>query len=299
MKLSITLEQVRLNLLENHRNLLRGLVVVSLNLTIFGCFVLLYSNLVKITADLADINQHTLLIFNEIDEEDYARIASQIRDTAGVYQVKTYTADEARVRFIETLASFEESVHQFSVQDFPRLIEFKLPAAVLADQDLLQNLQQNPFVIEVLGGEQTIAQVNVFFQLVKVLGVIFSFFLALVVFWVTSNAMQINLLNHLEELRILQILGAQPSFIRRPCLIEGIILCLLSTVLAWLVVYVLYLLAIAALTFNEATAIVRTESHFFSMADILLALVGMAVMGVISSWRATTRVFELLNSTKN
>jgi len=172
---------------------------------------------------------------------------------------------------------------------FPASLEFSLNDLSHA-QGVIEELKTEAIVDSVgftasLGGEKSLGDVvNRLREITLYLKLGGGFFALLLVgtsFLVLVVTLGMRIASRRGEVEILNLIGAQKSFIKKPIIIESIIYVLVGVTLGWLItlIAILYVAPSAINYFGEIPILPRDPLMFFSLFGIIL--LGEAVTGIL------------------
>ena len=172
---------------------------------------------------------------------------------------------------------------------FPASLEFSLNDLSHA-QGVIEEVKTEAIVDSVgftasLGGEKSLGDVvNRLREITLYLKLGGGFFALLLVgtsFLVLVVTLGMRIASRRGEVEILNLIGAQKSFIKKPIIIESIIYVLVGVTLGWLItlIAILYVAPAAINYFGEIPILPRDPLMFFSLFGIIL--LGEAVTGIL------------------
>jgi cell division transport system permease protein len=235
----------------------------------------------------------TVSVFLELetDERGARRTASGFSTWPDIIAVDPISPDEGMQEMSGALPSddfgFDDAPLPWVLEVAPR------PGADIAD--LAGKLQRADGVdlvtVDLEWVRRFDAIVGLLSRLVQVLAVLF----ALAVLFVISNNIRTEIQRRNEEIEVLALVGATPSYIRRPFLYSGLWMGLLGAVAAWAIVHGgLWLLQgpVAELAASYGTPLDLASPPLAALA-LMLGVTG--VLGVVGAWIAVTRQLALIN----
>jgi len=124
-------------------------------------------------------------------------------------------------------------------------------------------------------------------------GLIASFILALMAFFVTFNTIRLTMYNWKEEISVMRLVGASNWYIRGPFLVEGMVYGIMAALITIVVTYpVLYFVSPKVTSFLPEVDLL----YFFeaNIGQILILLMGVgAALGTLSSFIAIRRYLRV------
>jgi cell division transport system permease protein len=289
------LSQTKDSIFSNLPTFLSGIVTTGFSLVIIGTFVLVYLNVIHLTQLLFQQSRYSVFVGVPPTDDAYRAVLRQIRGIDDAVEIQEISAEEARRELVE---SFGEARALLERLDFPRLpsiIEFELRDQRSLTANELSRLRSMSGVDDVVTGRETRQQIDIFFNIARFIGVFLIGLLVVSVAQIIHNSIQISIRIRIREIEILKILGAGNGFIRRPFIMEGMLIGGAGAIFALGMVYFLFQFVIAGITFNEATYPLRDMVRFYSLQQLLVILVVLIVLGAISSFFAARGIIDRLD----
>ena len=130
-----------------------------------------------------------------------------------------------------------------------------------------------------------------FLDIVRLIGFIIGGLLCLCVVFIVTNTIKLTLYSRKDEIEILKLVGATDWFVKAPFLLEGMLQGTIGGILAVLALFLGYL----ALPVKNISILGFTSLDFVFLPAgyLILILVLSAVLGVIGSFIAIGRFFEV------
>ncbi|PID82426.1 MAG: hypothetical protein CSB16_01625 [Clostridiales bacterium] len=225
------------NIFKNMFLSLASVFTIFSTLVILGIILALILNVNYLTASFADMfNKISLEISDEYSEADIKTLRTKLESIDNVDNVKFVSKDEAFNEIKEQFADNKDALKGFT-----------------------ENPMSNSYVIEISDVEksnETIKSINeidnrnvVYYskdEVRKLLGIIntikkvglglIAIFLITTVF-VVNNTVRVSISSRKVEIEIMRHIGATRGFIRRPYIVEGIVLGVLGAVISSIVIY--------------------------------------------------------------
>ncbi|MGY6554423.1 MAG: permease-like cell division protein FtsX [Wenzhouxiangella sp.] len=158
------------------------------------------------------------------------------------------------------------------------------PASGFQRETLLARVEAEPGVSSVVIDLQWLERLDAMTEVLSRLVLLLAALLALGVAVIIGNTIRLDIQNRREEIEVMALVGATPSFIRRPFLYTGLWYGLIGGVLAWLLV------AGALLALDEPfRALSRTYAETAGLLHpdfetMLLVFGGSSLFGLLGSW---------------
>ncbi len=256
-----------------------SMIVVIFCLFIFGVFAILTINVNYLGEQIADQCQLQAYLDETITEEAIiSDISSQIDDIS-------YIKDKTFVTGKEIFDNFKKDLDPEQRESFEGV-----PDEVISDsfQITLTDISHADEVADALSKIEGIQSVdnrqgliNIIensTRLVKNISIWVVIIFALISIFIISNTIKLTVHNRRKEINIMKYVGATDSYIRGPFVVEGIIVGLISAVLAFFATqYVYTALQTAILNENTMGQVVSLKS-FWEMAPAIA--ISYAVLGL-------------------
>ncbi|MDF1795486.1 MAG: permease-like cell division protein FtsX [Coxiellaceae bacterium] len=104
---------------------------------------------------------------------------------------------------------------------------------------------------------------------------------------ITGNTIRLSLQNHYQEISLLRLIGATPSYIMRPMLYRGLLYGLLGGAIALLLVTLLYRWLANPISQFAATYADQVNLHLLSPSFAWLMIAICGVLGLVGAWVAS------------
>lgn len=206
-------------------------------LIIMGTISLLSINIDALIGDLEDQNEIVAFVDENMDEIQAAALEQAIRNTENVSTADFVSREQAMDNFMGNYdAALMEGVdatvfrHRYVIQldDIAEMAKTK------------QDLEQIPGIAKVnahLDYADSFIKIR---NIITVVSFVLIVVLVFVSFFIMSNTIKLATYSRREEIGIMKMVGASNSFIRTPFVIEGLILGLLGSLLAFVAQWALY-----------------------------------------------------------
>ena len=206
-------------------------------LIIMGTISLLSINIDALIGDLEDQNEIVAFVDENMDEIQAAALEQTIRNTENVSIAEFVSREQAMDNFMGNYdAALMEGVdatvfrHRYVIQldDIAEMAKTK------------QDLEQIPGIAKVnahLDYADSFIKIR---NIITVVSLVLIVVLVFVSFFIMSNTIKLATYSRREEIGIMKMVGASNSFIRTPFVIEGLVLGLLGSLLAFVAQWALY-----------------------------------------------------------
>jgi len=198
--------------------------MVGLALFLVGLFALATHNL-KIALDTLEERVEIVVYLRDNANIDEIRdMRTTLSDLPEVLAVQFVTKDEALKKASQELPEFREVMTNLDLNPLPASLEIQLQPGSRTEATVDQIVKQAktyPFVEEVQYGQEWVQKLFTIRRMGVVTIIILGSAFALAATLIIGITSRITVLARMEEIKAMQIVGAEESFIRRPLLIEG------------------------------------------------------------------------------
>lgn len=278
--------------------LLQGPLATGLTVAVIGIALALPAALYVLTDNLRQLvggwdqaAAISLFLRPGVSDQDAATVAGRLRGWPELQQVQVIGAATALEEF-RTQAGFAEALAQLRTNPLPAVLAIT-PHPEHARSGLLEDLEERlgllPEVDFVRVDTQWLMRFQAILDLAQALVLLLAGLLGAGVLLIVGNTIRLEIQNRRGEIEIMELVGATPSFIRRPFLYAGAWYGLLGGLSAWFLVT----LAVIALRVPVARLANLYRSEFtlsgLGPVELLTILGGSVLLGLIGSWIAVNR----------
>lgn len=224
------------------------MLIIFLTLIIVGIFLLLFQNVNSNVTKVREQQGLQAFIKDGISDSDIEYIRSQIEQIEGVKKPIEYIDKAAayqdalntfgdRSYFLEGL----EKVNPFPASFIVRFENIENAGAIKAQVEKIDNIYNVNYKEGTIGAVISISKiVNIFLISIGSVMLIISMF-------IISNTIKLAVYSNKREIYIMKYIGATNSFIRTPFIYEGVIMGVVSSLLAFVTISLVYVVAYARL----------------------------------------------------
>ncbi len=265
---------------------LASVAVLMSCLIVIGGFSLLVYNIDYNLEQLGEMNKISVFCNFDASEEEITDLKAKIEEMDNVKEVVRHTKDE---RLEEFIRDHEEAYNDISKEENPMSDSFEITYES-TDTKRMANLTQE---LQTLKGSGQIRKISDRYalsrkidNLKKTIMMVFMWFLAILLVvsvFIIVNTIKLALVSRKGEIEIMRYIGATKWFITLPFIIEGMLIGLVSAVIGFFIVKLVYS-AVIVKSFVETQFL--TIAAFSSIEPTVLLgfiLVGV-VTGVIGSF---------------
>ena len=214
-----------------------SVTIILACLIIMGTVSLLSVNVNALINDLEDQNEIVAYVDEDLSDEDAASLILQITTTENIASAQFVSREAAMDSFMSNydealMEGIDSSVfrHRYVIQldDIARMEQTKAA------------LEGIPGVAKVLAHLDYADKFIVVRNIISIVSFVLIAILVFVSFFIMSNTIKLATFNRREEIAIMKMVGDSNAFIRMPFVIEGLILGLLGSLLAFVAQWGLY-----------------------------------------------------------
>lgn len=271
---------------------LATLVVLTGTFTVVALFFLLQANFTQVLTQWGEKVQLAVFLSDSASEAQVAEIKTKLEDTGHFSEVRYVSKQSAAETFRRQMGTNAPELladPEFG-NPLPASFEARLRQSMNSNQtyktlvDLAKSLESIPGVEDVSYGQGWIEN---YASLLRAFSSS-SWLLILVMIagslLVVGNAIRSAIFQRREEIEVLELIGATPSYIRLPFLVEGAVLGFLASLMALGICFGLHLWQHAVATQKLGFWGLAAEAKFLSVSQSI-GLVGLGTwFGVLGSY---------------
>ncbi|MBR3932564.1 MAG: permease-like cell division protein FtsX [Clostridia bacterium] len=284
IKRSIT-EGVR-GMLKNGLMTITSVFVVTACIFIFGVFLMITANINHMTETMANKYQMDVFVEKPSDgdltvyEERKAYVKSEIEKIENIDKDAITHVDG-----VEKFRKFKESLDENELKSFEGLPDDVIADAYAVKMIDLEKADETYKALSEIDGVESVENSNEFVEAingikgtVKTFSVWIIVVFAIISLFIISNTIKLTVHNRRKEINIMKYVGATDSYIRGPFIMEGILVGLVSALVAFLISRWGYLGLMTTLSGDSF----MSASDFLSFNEIWATLLGAyAILGTI------------------
>lgn len=254
---------------------------------IIGSVFLGSQNVMSFMNKLEAQNEIVAFISDDYDDDSSARskLCDKIEAIEGVAEVEYITKDQALAEYRDSLGENGAYLDGYDGEENPLRNELRISISDIdlysaisyevSSMDEIANIRDSQEIVDLL-----ISVRNV----LHMLGFWIMIILAVVSLFIISNTVKLTMYSRRNEINIMKYVGATNAFIRFPFVLEGVIIGLISTILAILCQWCIYSYVLVPLLSSLdflASSIVPFGEMFVSLL-VIFGIIGL-VVGVFGS----------------
>ncbi|WP_374076232.1 cell division protein FtsX [Bdellovibrio bacteriovorus] len=274
------------------------LIVVTACFVVMGSTVLLSQNFKNLLTLWGEDVQMTVYLSQDLSDKGRQEIEEKLKATGKVGEIKLITQEKALGDFRTQLASYAPDISQDEellklipsslqvrlAEDVTTAVQMQVLGSLAAEVKGLQGVDEVSYGQDWV--EKYAALVTAIETTMRLLGLV----ILLAALFVISNAIRASIQNRKEEIVVLEMIGATPSMIRKPFMMEGAVLGFGSSTLAILLCFALYWgiknLLVTKLSFLQLGEHLR----FISPVLLVVFVIGGTCLGALASYLCVRRL---------
>lgn len=244
-------------------------------LIIMGSFGLLVVNINEMLADLESENEVVAFIDENLTEEEARAIEPLIEAVPNVAGAEFMSRAEAMENFQEDydpelFDSLDESAfrHRYIIH----LTDISLTAQTKTDLEAVDGVADVNVHLDYAQGFITARNI------VSIVSLALIVILIIVSFFIMTNTIKLATFTRREEIAIMRMVGASNGFIRCPFIVEGLVLGVLGSLLAFIIEWGLYSLLLNKVMSGVASTLISLVPFSAVMWPLLIAFLGVGIL---------------------
>ncbi len=276
-------------------SLLMTSAVIGIALALPTGLHIILKNMQNISGDLDSAAQISLFLKKSTSDAQAQQLIQQLK---GMPQIKkiNYISREQALQEFKRLSGFGNALKALEKNPLPAVIvvqpslsQSNALSNTAATQQLLEQLQNKPYVDIAQLDMQWVKRLYTIMDIIRRGVIILSALLALAVLLVIGNTIRLAIQNRRDEIVIIKLIGGTDTFIRRPFLYTGFWYGLFGGLIALLLVMTSLLLLsdpIEALTQSYES---RFSMQIIDFNSTVWLIGGSILLGLSGSWVAVER----------
>ncbi len=272
------------NLNKHGSKTISTMLIICATMLILGIFIIILQNVNENVETLRLEQGLQAFIEDKATDEDVAYMEDEIRLIPGVseiqYMSKAEAYEDAKEQFkdqdyfLEGLEDLEIFPASFIVK-FTNIEEAETIKEAVEKIDGIYNVKYNAYTIDAV---ISISRVANYF----ILGV--GIVLLVVSVFIISNTIKLAVYSNKREIFIMRYIGATNSFIIKPFIVEGAIMGVMSALISFIIISIVYVYIYAALNSSYALGVFKFIPYSTIWYQILIAYIALGLfIGVFGS----------------
>ena len=250
------------------------ITIITACLIIMGSVTLLSVNIDELISDLEDQNEVVAFVDENYSSDQATALENAIKSIGNISSCEYVSREDAMENFMgnysaELMEGIDSSVFRdryvLQLTDIARMSETK---------SALEGISGIVKVNAHLDYAESFITIR---NIVSVVSLVLIAILVFVSFFIMSNTIKLATFSRKEEIAIMKMVGAGNSFIRLPFVIEGLILGLFGSLLAFFAEWGLYNMLVEKVT-ESASGLISIIPFSQLMMPVLVAFLGVGVL---------------------
>lgn len=267
------------NVWTNRMMSIASICVLMSCLVLIGSAALVFLNIDSLLSRIEEENVVMVYLKEETTDEQIAQMEKDIEKIDNIKEIEFVAKEDAWAEQLETMEEAQAKFFTEISSDIPLPDAYKVTVKDLDNFDATVSELEKLDNVDTIRENKDLAQKLVAIrQGVSVVAIVIVAVLFAISLFIISNTIRLTVYSRRLEISIMKSVGATNNFVRFPFVIEGMILGILSGVIALGVVWGLYELAIAQ--FGDLISSLNLQA--VSFADYALLMLGIFVaIGII------------------
>ncbi len=224
------------NIIANRSMSFSSVSVLTACLLLIGVSVMILVNIQNLVKDVENQNVVVAFVKEGISDEEIAKVGTDL----------SAIPDVTAVEFVSKEAGYEEQLREFGVDEnlFDDVIDNPLPHSYRVSVSNLEQFQTTLTSIKAVANvdsvresQELVSQISTLQNSITAICVIIVAVLAVVSMFIISNTIRITMVSRKIDIQVMKSVGATNTFICWPFMIEGVIIGIISGVLAILLTF--------------------------------------------------------------
>ena len=271
------------------------LAVLSLALAFPLLFWLLLDNARGLSGTVEDSRAISVFLKSDTDAAAVEALAGKLRKHADVQSVVVKTPEQGLEEF-KAHSGFADALNVLHYNPLPALLIVD-PRAASEGTDpaptLVEEFRRDPAVDQVQYDAQWKQRLNAILQLAQRGAAVLAVLLALAALLVVGNTVRLDIQGRADEIAVMQLLGADNGFVRRPFLYIGFWYGALAGVVSLILIGLVEWALAAPISALASSYDHRFDVHGLSIAQMGIVLAASAALGWLGAWIAASRHIAL------
>ncbi len=267
-------------------------VILTASFSVISGVLLLGQNLQQVLTLWGESLQMSVYLSENITPETSEQIATTLKNNDKIDKVQFVPKEKALTLFREQMASYAPDL--LNDGDLLRLIpssfQFSISSQVSPSeqlpkmQEIAASLKTQPGVEDVSFGQDWVKSYSQISAAITWAGWIFTMVIIGCAIFVISNCIRSSVHQRRDEIEVLELIGATSSYIRKPFLIEGLALCILSCGVGLSLTYGLFEVAQESMKAQLSFLQLSHQVQFLKFQTVFILAAGALALGWGATW---------------
>jgi cell division transport system permease protein len=289
--LARTIQDMRRNLLPD----VATIGVITISVLIFSVFSLIAFNLASFLKIWEDKIEVIAYLKRKTPASEVETLSNNIRQMGGVESVKYISSSDAMAFMEARLGGQKNLLEGIQPTVLPPSLEVQLRKEyrnAMRIGEVVSQLKQLPQIEEIQYGQEWVEMFSSLVHILRITQWFLGGLLLVAMAFIISNTLQLTISSRQEEIEIMQLVGASPSFVRIPFYVEGMIQGFLGAGLALLILFVLQRIVLLYLPLSMKDWFTKIPILFLPLNTLLGIIAGGMVLGFLGSFMASMRFLK-------
>ena len=217
-----------------------SVATMALSLIMLGMFVLMGLNLNHMANQVESTVEISVYLEDTISDKELKDLEGQLKVLPGVQEISYINKEKALVRFQERLGDRKDLLNALGgANPIPASFQIRVGSPDQV-QPVVKATENMVGVDDTQFGKEIVEQIFSVARWMRIISLVLVLFLGLAALFIIANTIRVAVFARRREISIMKYVGATDGFIRLPFLLEGIILGFLGSLVATLVVDLIY-----------------------------------------------------------
>lgn len=271
------------------------LTVMSLAMALPLLFWLLLDNARQVNGSVEDARAISAFLKPDLDAAAVQALTKRVRERADVAAVEVKSPEQGLAEFRDQ-SGFADALKVLHYNPLPAVLMITArsdAARVDAAPALVAELEKDPAVDLVQYDAQWRQRLNAILALAARAAAVLASLLALAALLVVGNTVRLDIQGRSDEIAVMQLLGANDGFVRRPFLYTGFWYGAFAGVLTLMLIGIVEWALAAPLAQLAASYEHRFDVHGLALSGMAAVLGAAALLGWLGAWLAASRHIAL------
>jgi len=269
--------------------------VITISVLIFSVFSLIAFNLASFLRIWEDRIEVIAYLNRKTPAVEVEALLNRVRQLGGVESVRYISPSDA-MAFMETrLGTQKNLLEGIQPTVLPPSLEVKLHKEYRNSArigEVVSQLKGFSQVEEIQYGQEWVELFSSLVHILRLTQWVLGGLLLLAMAFIISNTLQLTISSRQEEIEIMKLVGASPSFIQVPFYIEGMIQGLLGAGLALVFLFLLQKSVLLYFPLSMKVWFERIPILFLPVETLIGTLLGGMLLGFLGSFMASARFLK-------
>jgi cell division transport system permease protein len=274
------------------RSSLLSTATIAIALFVLGAFLVVTSNLQRLAEEWSGAAELSIYLADTVDGPERAAIERDLRADASVADVEYVDKAAALRRFKETFPDLAQTLGSLSGNPLPASLDVRLRTSSASQAyvgPLVERMRSTAGVSDVRYDKDWLDRLLRGVRLLQLVGFGLGAALIVAAALTIANVVSLALTARRDEIEIMQLVGAPPSYVRGPFIMEGALHGVVGAVIAVAVLAIVFVAARPRFLAPLAEVVNLSGVRFLGPALMALMIVGGLVVGCVAGLVASRR----------